>query len=433
MNNQDKKTLTVYFLISLALAFVIWAYVVTVVSPETTETISNIPVTFTGEEVLREQQLAITEGRNAKVTVRVTGKRSDVSGLNADNVIVTVDVSKIRSAGEYTKACNVSLPSGMQGTSTTKNPSEISFFVEELLTREIPVKISVQATTADGYMMGTCKAITSTITVTGVKSQVESLDRAIVIVDDTNLNGSVIKNMDYSLVDTEGNVVELSDFTVDEESVAVSIEVRSVKSVPLYVVFESGGGATEANITCEIKPASVTISGDEAVLAGINKLQIDTVNLSAVTDDSNYSKPIILPDGVTNESGVTNAQIFLTVSGLSKRTMSISGIGFVNVPEGYRAVPGTLTEKSDDTHTAEYSVMVTIRGPESLVEGITVSDITLKADLSAFAAATAGSYTCEEVTVSMEGFPECGILGSVSISFTLMTEKEYKLRFGGEN
>ena len=51
-----KKSKLITMAISLLAAICLWIYVVTVVNPEGTTTISNIPVTFSGAEVLREDQ-----------------------------------------------------------------------------------------------------------------------------------------------------------------------------------------------------------------------------------------------------------------------------------------------------------------------------------------------------------------------------------------
>ena len=59
--------------ISLLAAICLWAYVVTVVNPDGDTIISGIPVTFSGQEVLREDQGLIIKGD-------YDGKWSDFGG-----------------------------------------------------------------------------------------------------------------------------------------------------------------------------------------------------------------------------------------------------------------------------------------------------------------------------------------------------------------
>ena len=74
-----KKSKLITMAISLLAAICLWIYVVTVVNPEGTTTISNIPVTFSGAEVLREDQgLVLSGDYQDMVTVSFTGKNSSL-------------------------------------------------------------------------------------------------------------------------------------------------------------------------------------------------------------------------------------------------------------------------------------------------------------------------------------------------------------------
>ena len=65
-----KKNKILLLIISFIAASVLWVYVVTVVNPEGTRSISGIPVTFSGEDVLREDQnLIITTDYHGDITL----------------------------------------------------------------------------------------------------------------------------------------------------------------------------------------------------------------------------------------------------------------------------------------------------------------------------------------------------------------------------
>ena len=77
MNEAMKRSKLLMILIALASSVALWLYVVTVVNPEDTITLYNIPVNFVGEDVLMDDQnLMITQGADATVTLRFIGKRS---------------------------------------------------------------------------------------------------------------------------------------------------------------------------------------------------------------------------------------------------------------------------------------------------------------------------------------------------------------------
>lgn len=57
-----KRSKLITMAISLLAAICLWAYVVTVVNPDGDTIISGIPVTFSGQEVLREDQQLVIKG-----------------------------------------------------------------------------------------------------------------------------------------------------------------------------------------------------------------------------------------------------------------------------------------------------------------------------------------------------------------------------------
>lgn len=412
---RNKRT-WVTLLISLLVSIVLWAYVVTAVSVDATETIENIPVTFVGEETLRDRDLTITSGRDASVTLRVTGKRNIVTSLDSTNVIVSVDVSKIQAADTFSRSYSITYPNSIQPSSLSvesRVPSGITFAVEALVHKEIPVKTSWNGTLAEGYLLDSCQPTVNSITVTGTASQVADLARAVVVVDDKDVSSGSTRNMNYVVYDTSGSTVDISNLEVDTETVGVATRVLFSKQIPLAVAVEAGGGATEANLMWEIDPPYITVSGEESLLNDLNKLVLETVSLTSVTENSVLNRPIILPDGVRCESGEISADISLTLVGLNKKTLRISDIGFANVPAGY--VVQAVTN----------AISVTVRGPAASVDQLAVGNIRVVADISDNSGSS-GNFTCNDVRVFVDNATnDCGVLGSYSVTYKMMTEEEY--------
>ena len=98
---KDSKIIT--FVISLVAAICLWIFVVTVVNPDGETTISDIPIVFSGEEVLQEDQnLIIADGRDASVSVQFSGKNTELKKLlqARSEITAVVDVTNVRSAKE---------------------------------------------------------------------------------------------------------------------------------------------------------------------------------------------------------------------------------------------------------------------------------------------------------------------------------------------
>ena len=101
MKDNTMKHKIVYAIASILIAFGLWMYVITTVSPESEETISGIPVVLEGESILNaEQGLMITKQNDDTVSLKLSGNRTDLSKVNRGNITIKVDVSKIYDEGQ---------------------------------------------------------------------------------------------------------------------------------------------------------------------------------------------------------------------------------------------------------------------------------------------------------------------------------------------
>ena len=122
--------------------------------------IGNIPVTFSGAEVLQEDHgLVITGDYQEFVSVHFYGKNADLKTLDQhkDEIKAVVDVSKVRSTKEYTMTYDITLPSAVSASSITradKTPTSITFTVERQIRKSVEVKGDFSnVRIAEGFML----------------------------------------------------------------------------------------------------------------------------------------------------------------------------------------------------------------------------------------------------------------------------------------
>ena len=88
-----------YIALSVLIAFGLWLYVITSVSPGSEETYDDVPVILSAETVLQERGLMITSVSSDTVTLKLSGNRSDLAQVNRGNITVKADLSKIYEPG----------------------------------------------------------------------------------------------------------------------------------------------------------------------------------------------------------------------------------------------------------------------------------------------------------------------------------------------
>ena len=76
---------------SVVFSFCLWVMVVNQQDPVTTETIHNIPIAIQNENYFEEQHQHVTLESEMRLSVTVSGRRSIVENLTADNFNAYID------------------------------------------------------------------------------------------------------------------------------------------------------------------------------------------------------------------------------------------------------------------------------------------------------------------------------------------------------
>lgn len=412
-----KKDKLLSMLLSLVIALGLWLYVVTTVSTESTETYNDISVTFDGETVLAERNLMLTSGKNVKVDLRLTGSRGDHKKImTANDINLRVDLTKVMDPGEVEMSYKISYPNGLADDAfeiVDQYPDKISFTVEKKAHRDdVPVKITYTGSAAEGFICDTENAVLDYpyITVIGPSSVMELIDHARIDVDLNGRTESVSENYRYTLCDAAGEPVDVEFVTTNVAEVHLDLKIHRFKDIPVELSVAYGGGATEQYTSIKIEPATVRVSGSEALLDELEKITLGSIDLSTIESNTELSFPINLPEGVTNESGVAEALVKISFNGLSTKEFEVTQINGINVPEGMEYV------------LVNEVLKVKLRGLTGLINTIKPEDITATID---FTDKEAGTFTYKPViTINGESYVSVGAVGSYSISATLREAEE---------
>lgn len=398
-------------LLSLLAAVILWTYVVTTVSPNSKATITRIPVVFEGESwLLENRNLMITDGMDATVELEVSGNRSDLAKLNSSNITLKVDLTKVYETGTTNLTYTTSFPSDVPYGSITverRQPAGVTLQVEKRLTREIPVNVVFTGSVPEGFIADT-ENITldyPVINIKGPASVVEQIDQAKVEVDLEERTESLSENYRYTLCDMEGNAPDVEQIVTDVPEVHLDVKIQRFQEVPLNLNVVYGGGVSEGYTRYAVKPLSIRVSGSEAVLEDLKEIVLGTVNFAELTENTQMTFPINLPEGVTNLTGITEATVDISFVGLSIKEFTTENIKVTNVPEGL------------NYELMSEVVKVTLRGPTGVINQITPEDIVVTVDLTG--KEVGASVVKANITFKDEKFAAVGAVGAHTVSITL--------------
>lgn len=387
-------------LLSIAIALAVWFYVVTVISPNSDKSFYNIKVEPVGEKLLNEQGLMITNIEElSTVSLHLEGSRVDLNKLSSDNINISMDVSKISSPGTHELSYDITYPGDVVSNAITvlsKDPGSVQVFVEERISKTIPVQIQYSGTVVENYMADkeNAELDVENVTVTGPKRVIDQIAAARIDVDLDNRSESISDKFTYTLCNTKGEPVDAQSVVTDVAQIHLTLRVVRVKEIALDVNVIDGGGAVKADCVT-ISPTTIQISGSDNLLEGLDSLVLDTtINLGEIVEDTVLTIPIKLPEGVTNETGVTEAMVSISFPDLATKTLTVRNIRAVNVPAGF----------SVDLITQALEIQV--RGPKAKIDALNEENISVTVD---FTAAEEGTVKLK-VTVDC-GDPEIGAVG----------------------
>ncbi len=413
-----KRSKLIMLLLSFLVAFSMWLYVITIVSPESEQVFYNVPVVFEGKDSLTAKGLMLVSDEEPTVTLKLTGNRSDLIKLNSSNIKVTADLTRIFEPGEFDLNYTVSYPSGIVTGAVgvrERKPNYITATLDRLVKdKPIEVRVETNGTAIPaGYKLMETNLSVEQVLITGPASVVDKIEYARVDVDLTGRKKSFADELAVTLCDADGNGVESKLVEADLEKKTVNAEfiIYQIKELSLGLKLNPGGGATESTVRVEFSPLdSAVVYGNESLLKEYDSLILGTVNLAEIRDGETREFELVLPAGMELEGEPQTITATFTFPDLAVRELKISEFELVNVGD---TLKGTVRGKQEIT--------VTVRGPRDLVNTVKPEDLVLAVDCKDLLKGLHNASAT--VKVKNADFKGVGGLGTYTVSVDLTDKK----------
>lgn len=402
-----------YIPLSVVIAVGLWLYVVTVVNPEYEDTFYNIPVVLENEDVLISNGLMLIGDEEPKVTLRLSGNRTDVSKLNSSNITLIADLSKISSPGEQTLSYRIVYPGDVPNNSftiTSQVPQQITLSVSEWRSKELDIQVEYEGAVPEQFIVFKESGAldSSKITVTGPSGLIEKIATARINVDLERKTETISQSFPVSLYDENGDLVESEMIKTSLEEVRYTLKIQRWKDIELRLDVVEDGFLNKTNCQITIDPMTIRVSGSEKVLSQLEYLVLGQVRLSDLTEDFAATYELEMPEGVTNLSGLGKVSVSITIPKLEMRKFTVTQIRAMNVPNGMKVE--LITKEKQ----------VTVRGTKEVLDAITESDFAIIVD---FSNAEPGNASHKATVQFSSGFTgKLGVVGSYEVNATITAE-----------
>ena len=376
VNSAADRPKTLRIILSLVIAFFVWMAAM-LAAPEITKHIKDVPITV---DIPTSAMLEVVEGEDTKVSLVLDGKQFEIGNYGPENVRVIADASAITEPGTYEVPLIVSDNGTRSYSVTSISPATVSLTFEARTKKLLQIQPSITGlTTPDNYIAPENEITLdpSAVEISGAESFISRVERAVIEVNFTReVSSTQSQNSKIVYYDENGNRLETEDisyFHQDVSSVAITIPVKRVATLPLSVSFLNiPENFPEEELSYSLSVDSITVAAEDSVLRNHSSLvlgYIDFKQMNLLTS-SQMDFTVQLPDGFTDMDDIEIVTVSFDADDLASTNLSLKNFQIVNIPDGYTA---TVNEESLRVH---------VIGRKNIISGISAGDFVVKVDLS---------------------------------------------------
>ncbi len=379
--------------ISLILAIVVWASVVYGPSNEQERTVSGVPVTVSlGEYATDTLNMQLVGGHDFVASVKVYGRRSVVEQLSAQDILLTVDTSSIIAPGTYS---GLSIKATKNGKQTDFEILSVEPAVTSLtcdIWTEATFEVQAQIagiTSADEtkYQLGTPVISSdamqnSTITITGPKTEVDSIASILAVVEETQvLSATQVFDATLKAVDVNGDEVDISHCTLNSDNAAVKVTVPILfyKRVDLqYTLLNAPDAYKDMSGLVTFSPSYLELWGDEQTIADFEAqlYKLCTFNFDTLTQEKLQQQLTLnVPASLKILGSVETVTAKFNLNSITSKKLNLdltdSNVKVINCPADVTVKPVEKTLNN-----------IVICGPANVIGRIRAKDLQVTVDVN---------------------------------------------------
>lgn len=359
-------------IVSVIIAIILWLYAVSELNPETTISVTDVPVIIENEDVLNKKQLSLVDKPVSNITIRIRGLVNDIRKVNTTNLKAVLDLGGIDWTGTRQVELNIEglLPREVK---LDKIP-EISLTVDNIISRTVPVTIKKTGSAAEGYYEHPAVWEPQSITIYGAQSLVDSVAQGVVEVELNDDENTIDQSLPVKLVDAAQRTISSPYLKMRQGYAKVMIAIHPIKNLPVkaQVIGVPANGFIVDGV--EVEPANLTVNGYASIIDNLSTLVTEAVDIQNATEDVYAAVEVKQEEGVFLEPGQSsqvNVVVRISETTVDRHlTFNTNQIELRNVPDGF------LTEIADS------SISVDVRGPYTAVNPLSASSLVSFVDLS---------------------------------------------------
>jgi len=392
---SESKTFLVIF--SVLCGIIAWLLVLDANNPTVERTIS-VEVQFMNYEEPAQKNLTLVSDLGViSADIKISGREDIVNNVTPADISLAVDFSQVDKAGSSYLSLNKPVCEKIGVTVEDYYPKGIEVTYDTRTEMYLPVRINYSAAMlAPGYEIVSVLAEPDRIPMSGFASDIENLDYVKVDLEESVVSGSVDSDKTIRLIgrfiSNTGN-----DVTANFDTEKITVDVDVAKRIPVRYKISGEPGEDRYLGETFISHETVLVDGGSAELSAITEIDLGTIDISDVLEDTfiSFNVADYLPETLyalgTSKITVTADIEELVTKEITvpKETVSYAG-RYDNLFEYDIEFNRQIVNENGD-------IVLTVKGREGDVENVTPSSLSPTVTLED----EAGDYRFKAILMSV--------------------------------
>lgn len=225
-------------IVALVVAVLIWLTVINMTDPEKTVMIYSIPVEITHEDAISDMEMVYEVRSDKYVNITISGKRSVVSGLSADDFKATASLKELSKVNSV--PIEVVAKQGSKARKVTIEKQSVQTLmveVEQIKKENFDIQVEYSGKAATGFVPSKYTLSKNNVSITAPNSILNSIDR---VVAECELEGN---STDFTnrcrllLYDSKGNIIRTKHVKMSSRQVYVTVQIDARLTLTSYLLF----------------------------------------------------------------------------------------------------------------------------------------------------------------------------------------------------
>ncbi|MCY6354665.1 CdaR family protein [Clostridium sp. ZS2-4] len=343
-------------------AFVLWLYTSNDETVNKTYKLTNIPIQVINEDVLIQSGLILLPNQQFTTNLRITGTPAEIYSVRPEEFKIVADIGAYAlKKGSNKVPINIVKKPNRNINIINDGAMWITINIDDYVEKSFTIKPKINGESKNGFYKEAPIITPSTVVVRGAKQYVNNVEEVFAEIKMDNADKNVRLLANLKAVDKAGR--EIPEVQLSSKFVDVVVPIQKTKQVGINI--KTKGALNSNYILKSIKPKidKVVITGEPKALVGIDKLEIEPIDLTILTSEKTDLKlNLILPQGIKLVQDEQHIGAEIILDKVVQKNINLS-INMKNLEKGASA----KLEKEN--------VSIVISGGKSILDSLTSSSI----------------------------------------------------------